>query len=189
MGKVHFDQRGYVDFSRSIGAATAEREGKLPLTRAIAAVSVAAVCPAPVARRVLAAIGPCEWHHVSKYANVTDYYEIHRAIRIAARVTTAAERAALLRRWTRQSWQAAADARTSREIAQALAVTRNREAAEIAAGQSARDELAAAMYQAERQSHITGVTAAYKRHPTPGRAEALRSLGIDPASLLEVAHA
>jgi len=68
--------RGYVGWSRSQGAATAEREGKLPLTRAVKAVAEMAGCTQKKAREVLKEIGPCEWHHTSKHFNETDYYSV-----------------------------------------------------------------------------------------------------------------
>jgi hypothetical protein len=74
MVKVRYGQRGYSGFSRSARAVEAEREGKLPMSRAIPVTARLASCSRTEARRALEAVGPREWHHTSKYANATDYY-------------------------------------------------------------------------------------------------------------------
>lgn len=70
---------GYVGWSRSVRATEAEAEGKLPLTRAIPAVSSIAGCTRNEARAALVAMGPCEWHHTSKKFNRTDFYNVGAA--------------------------------------------------------------------------------------------------------------
>lgn len=65
----------YIDHSKSTRAAEAEREGKLPLSRAIAKVAKTAECTRREARQALAEAGPCEWHHTSSRYNRIDYYD------------------------------------------------------------------------------------------------------------------
>jgi hypothetical protein len=77
---------GYVGWSRSRNAALAEREGRLPLTRAVAYLAAEAGIRRADARALLLAEGPCEWHHTSKKFNRTDYYD---AAGLAERVRAA----------------------------------------------------------------------------------------------------
>jgi len=62
---------------RSINARIAEGEGKMPLTRATAALAKLAKITRKEAKAALLKIGPCEWHHVGKYAAETDYYDVY----------------------------------------------------------------------------------------------------------------
>ncbi len=78
---VRHNQSGYCGSSRSTRAAEAERNGKLPLSRAIKAFAGKAGITHKRAREALLAVGSCEWHHVSKYANPVDYYSLTAAIR------------------------------------------------------------------------------------------------------------
>jgi hypothetical protein len=95
-------------YSRSYNAEVAESEGRLPRTRAAAALGVSA--PAFDAGCKAAGYICDEWHHVGKYANRVDYYDAEE-LRLtpafwegcAAHYKSAAKRAALL--------QAAAQAR------------------------------------------------------------------------------
>lgn len=80
MGRVRYNQSGYCGQSRSIRAAIAEDEGKLPLTRAVKELARLAGVTQKTARTVLLEIGPCEWHHTGKYASATDYYDVYDAI-------------------------------------------------------------------------------------------------------------
>ena len=81
MSKVVHNQRGYCGSSRSLRAVEAERAGKLPLTRAAQWLREQCGVSLKCARQALAEIGPCEWHHTSKYANPTDYYDTAAAER------------------------------------------------------------------------------------------------------------
>lgn len=72
--------RGYVGYSRSVRAVEAEKEGKLPLSRAIPVVSRATGVTRKLARLILKGIGPCEWHHTSKNFNRTSFYDTQVAI-------------------------------------------------------------------------------------------------------------
>jgi hypothetical protein len=80
MSRVHYGQRGYSGFSRSERAVEAEAEGKLPLSRAVPEVARQAGVSRKAARLMLNDIGPCEWHHTSKYANATDFYDVDEAV-------------------------------------------------------------------------------------------------------------
>lgn len=71
---------GYSGYSKSNNAVEAERGGKLPLTRAITRLSHLAGCTRREARAALEAVGPCEWHHTSKFFNATDYYDVAEAL-------------------------------------------------------------------------------------------------------------
>jgi len=76
---VTYGQSGYCGSSRSCRAAEAEDEGKLPLTRATAELAARLGITRKAARAVLTKVGPCEAHHTSKYANLTDYYDLAAA--------------------------------------------------------------------------------------------------------------
>ena len=76
MSRVRYGQGGYCGFSRSVRAVEAESDGKLPLTRAIAALAEEAGITRRAARAALLAAGPCEWHHTSSHANRTDYFDV-----------------------------------------------------------------------------------------------------------------
>ena len=68
--------RGYVGWSRSVRASEAERDGKLPLSRAVKEVAKFCGITQKQARAVCLLIGRCEWHHTSKHFNATDYYDV-----------------------------------------------------------------------------------------------------------------
>lgn len=87
MSKVRYDQSGYVGSSKSIRAAEAEQNGKLPFTRAKKVLATRLGITQRAAGELLAEIGPCEWHHTGKYARRTDYY----CLRIAAAYVVAQE--------------------------------------------------------------------------------------------------
>lgn len=57
------------NYSRSRRAQIAEADGKMPLTRAAAALAIPA-------RALKLVADPCEWHHVGKYARCVDYYDV-----------------------------------------------------------------------------------------------------------------
>ncbi len=78
---VRYNQSGYVESNRSVRAVEAEVEGKLPLTRAIPVLAGSLGISRHSARELLVAMGPCEAHHTSKYANLTDYYDLAEAVR------------------------------------------------------------------------------------------------------------
>lgn len=86
---VTYGQRGYIGMSRSVRAAEAEEHGRLPLTRAIKDLAGRLGITQKAARAALVRLGPCEYHHVGKYAAAIDYYDVD-----------AAERTALLQRAT-----------------------------------------------------------------------------------------
>lgn len=71
---------GYVGWSKSVRAAAAETEEKLPLTRAVAYVAREANVTRKAARAALEEQGPCEWHHCSKFCNRVDYYDCAEVI-------------------------------------------------------------------------------------------------------------
>jgi len=68
MSAIRYGQSGYDGFSKSNRAVQAEVDGKLPLSRAMKAVAAQAAVSQKEAREALVEIGPCEWHHTSKYA-------------------------------------------------------------------------------------------------------------------------
>jgi hypothetical protein len=78
---VRYNQSGYVGSSRSVRAVEAETEGKFPLTRAIQNLTKTLGITRKAARELLIKVGPCEAHHTSKYANLTDYYDLGEAAR------------------------------------------------------------------------------------------------------------
>jgi len=192
MNRVRYNQSGYSGMSRSRRAVAAEAEGMLPLARAIAAVSEAAACPPSLARRCLKRVGAAEWHHVGKYAQTCDYYECGPesvAVRMAQlfcgsdlRRRTIARRQ---RRELQAAWRAARQAREARELA---AGRRDRETRLAPVLAEAAAEVAL-IRETLREIELTGLVASYRRHATPGRAQALRQMGIDPATIVEVAHA
>lgn len=61
---------------RSLNGRHAENEGKEPLTRAVKTLAALGGITQREAREVFAAIGPCEWHHVGKFASACDYYSV-----------------------------------------------------------------------------------------------------------------
>jgi hypothetical protein len=63
---------GYSGWSRSKRAEQAEDEGKRPASRLVKALRP--YFPGITAADVKAMMEPCEWHHTSKRANATDYY-------------------------------------------------------------------------------------------------------------------
>lgn len=65
---------------RSVNASIAEGENKLPLTRAVKALSQIARITQRRARAIFTEIGRCEWHHVGRYATACDYYSINQAL-------------------------------------------------------------------------------------------------------------
>lgn len=75
--KVQYGQSGYFGSSRSVRAVEAEEEGKLPLSRAIPIISKKLGITRKAARELIESVGPCEAHHTSKYANLTDYYDLY----------------------------------------------------------------------------------------------------------------
>jgi hypothetical protein len=94
-----FRAYGNGSYSRSLNAESAEADGRMPMTRAIPVVAQAAGITQAEARRALVASHDGEWHHVSKFANRVDYYDINAAIAAAvgperwAEMCTAQERA------------------------------------------------------------------------------------------------
>jgi hypothetical protein len=103
-------------YSRSYNAEVAEQEGRMPRTRAAAALGVSA--PAFDAGCKAACYRCNEWHHVGKYASRVDYYDVEELRRTpafwegaAAHYKGAAKRAALM--------QAAAQARVEAAEAEA----------------------------------------------------------------------
>ncbi len=80
MGQVRHNQSGYAGSSRSVRATHAEGEGKLPLTRLCRKYGYSQ-------SKAKAALEPCEAHHTSKYANLTDYYDPARALRFRRQIS------------------------------------------------------------------------------------------------------
>ncbi|MGD0077027.1 MAG: hypothetical protein ABSB91_00215 [Sedimentisphaerales bacterium] len=80
---VSYNQSGYIGSSYSVRAGGAEREGRRPLSRGILRLAAHTGITQAQARELLEEIGPCEAHHVSKYANLVDYYDIDDAIELA----------------------------------------------------------------------------------------------------------
>lgn len=68
--------RGYVGWSKSVRAAAAEDDGKMPLTHAVREVAAYCKISQKAARELCKKIGPCEWHHTSKFFNETNYYDV-----------------------------------------------------------------------------------------------------------------
>jgi len=64
---------------KSDNAYHAQTCGKWPLTRAVKIIAATIKpyykIPQRIIREWLEMVGPCEWHHVGKYANVCDYYD------------------------------------------------------------------------------------------------------------------
>ena len=167
-------------YSRSANAERCEERGCLPLTRAIARVSVLAQCPPSVARRVLLAIGSREWHHVGKYATPVDYYETEEcagdcrrrsAVEIAERVCTVKERARIVRRWPREAFRAAAERALLRQLAAYDVLQSRLRDEEIVRRHEARHQ------RVEMQKALT--LRYYQHEPTPGRAQWLRQHGVE----------
>lgn len=64
------------DFSKSNNAVEAEKADRLPLTHASKALATALNIPIAHAKAFLKSIGTPEWHHTSKFYNVTKYYDV-----------------------------------------------------------------------------------------------------------------
>ncbi|HWO88939.1 MAG TPA: hypothetical protein VNL98_07300 [Gemmatimonadales bacterium] len=195
--KVRYNQSGYCGSSRSVRAAQAESLGRYPLTRAVGELAGLARITRRAARSLLEALGPAEWHHTSKHANRTDYYDAAHAAWLldeatdeelddetdhviafvrAIRARRDAERAAYER-----ALRAAEKARAKREAAErAEAEARRAEAARLVAEREAARQRAAQ----ERDRQIAALIERYRRSPTEGRAQALRQYGLDPAAVL-----
>lgn len=60
---------------RSVNAQNAENDGRMPLTRAAAAVKTWLGCTLPVAKAALELLHDGEWHHVGKFAKEVNYYD------------------------------------------------------------------------------------------------------------------
>jgi len=73
---------GYCEFSKSNNAIEAESGGLFPITKAVKIVSKATNCTRKKAREILNKIGADEYHHTSKFYNVTDYYDTAKAIEL-----------------------------------------------------------------------------------------------------------
>lgn len=78
---VRYNQSGYIGSSKSVRAIEAEAEGKLPLSHAIPTLAKALGITRKATRDLLLKVGSCEVHHTSKYANLTDYYDLEDAAR------------------------------------------------------------------------------------------------------------
>lgn len=67
---------GYVGYSKSVRAVEAESSDKFPLTKA--AREVASYCKITIkkARELCELVGPCEYHHTSRFFNATNYYDV-----------------------------------------------------------------------------------------------------------------
>lgn len=70
---------------RSWAAEKAESKGRMPMTRAIKELRVCVPCTIREAREVLEETYDGEWHHVGKYANACNYYDVGAAARLLAK--------------------------------------------------------------------------------------------------------
>ena len=178
---------GYNGFSQSNNAIEAKREGRWPLSRAAAIVASEAGVTQAVARKTLVAQGACEWHHTSKKFNCVDFFDTNEAIEALADQADAELMAQRDRSATRRAFAEAATRATERQLVIGRLECNQRLAAPMTHGE--RLELAgeiaaeAERVECERAKHRVGLIAAYKRHATPGRAEALRALGVGPGEL------
>lgn len=126
---VTYGQSGYVGFSRSVRAHVAETEGRSPITRAARTLAELTGCTIAMSRRVLEAIGPCEWHHVGKYAAAVDFFDPYdpRAARMARLYMTptqrrraAAKRETAAEQATIDAWRDWQERRVRRELAEGV---------------------------------------------------------------------
>lgn len=62
---------------RSLNALDAERDGRMPLTRAAQVIRSDYGCTIAVAKIALNLLHDGEWHHVGKYATEVKYYDTH----------------------------------------------------------------------------------------------------------------
>ena len=196
MSKVRFGQRGYAGFSYSSRAVEAMREGRAPLTRAVAELAGEAKIRTGTARRLLVALGSSEWHHVSKHANAVDFYDwAHVAAVLAgqedaesdaleaavAELDLVAERAAAEKAAARAAKAAATKAaEAAADAALVAALNANLDAVRrevYARLQAAKD--------AHRAEQVRILRERYVADPTPGRAQALRNYGVDPNTLVQ----
>jgi hypothetical protein len=76
MEKATYFKKGFV---RSRNASVAEQDGKLPITRAVKILAKRCGVTQKKARAVLEKQGPSEWHHVGKFAQQIDYYDVEKA--------------------------------------------------------------------------------------------------------------
>lgn len=67
---------GYVGYSKSCNAVTAETEGRFPLSKAANILAKAAGCSVSKAKLFLKEQGTMEWHHTSRFYNETKYYDV-----------------------------------------------------------------------------------------------------------------
>ncbi len=77
---VHYNQSGYSGSSRSVRAVEAEDHGRLPLTRLCRKYGY-------VRAKAKTILEPCEAHHTSKFANLTDYYDPARSLRFRRQIS------------------------------------------------------------------------------------------------------
>jgi hypothetical protein len=74
---------GYAGYSKSKNALQAESENKFPLTIAVKELAKQAGITQKRAREIFKKIGPCEWHHASKFYNRVDYYNLNDGLEAA----------------------------------------------------------------------------------------------------------
>jgi hypothetical protein len=60
----------------SSNAVRAYQEGKMPKTKAVAALAKRYGLTRKAAREIVEEVGRCEWHHSSKYFHETDFYDL-----------------------------------------------------------------------------------------------------------------
>jgi hypothetical protein len=102
---------------RSLNARTAEDEGKLPLSRAIRPVAEALGITRAQARDLLEYVGACEWHHVGKYANECNYYDVEDVV-----ASFASDEALLAMAAAGEAERAAADTRGALRVEQVRSI-------------------------------------------------------------------
>lgn len=64
----------------SNNAVWAYRNGRMPISKAVPVLARKAGITQKRAREVLEEVGPCEWHHTSKYFNETPFYDIESCL-------------------------------------------------------------------------------------------------------------
>ena len=72
---------GYSGYSKSNNAILAEAENKYPLSISIKKLAAATGCTQKTAKDIFKRLGATEWHHTSRFYNVTNYYSVNAGIK------------------------------------------------------------------------------------------------------------
>ena len=169
---------------RSINAAIAESNERMPLTRAAQCVAAEAHITLALAKRALQITWDGEWHHVGKYAAETNYYDTQAALDWLGKCVSVERLATESRKYDAGQRRAekAVATRAAKKAAARLAI-QQRQQAEIA-DYVQRKQAEAVERAARRAANLVALVAKFITEPTFGRAAELTRQGFDPSALL-----